>query len=120
VRYLDGLPSYENTGRGTTRAGADAERGVRAVARNSCRKENPPGQLAGHGTAQTVDGFKGDDESHESGSAGRSRQLKQAEAAEVLGINIRSLPVPLPSMVGQRRIITRAEELLAICDGLES
>lgn len=34
--------------------------------------------------------------------------------------NIRSLPIPLPPLTEQHRIVTKVDELMAVCDRLEA
>jgi type I restriction enzyme S subunit len=54
---------------------------------------------------------------------GRAELVKRAYGAGKPGLNldnIRSLPIPLPPLEEQRRIVTKLAELMTICDRLES
>ena len=54
---------------------------------------------------------------------GRAELVKRAYGAGKPGLNldnIRSLPIPLPPLVEQRRIVAHVEELMTICDRLEA
>jgi type I restriction enzyme S subunit len=54
---------------------------------------------------------------------GRAELVKRAYGAGKPGLNldnIRSLPIPLPPLEEQRRIVTKLAELMTICDRLEA
>jgi type I restriction enzyme S subunit len=53
---------------------------------------------------------------------GRAELVERAYGAGKPGLNldnIRSLPIPLPPVPEQRRILAKVDELMAVCDQLE-